>query len=150
MPTDTRLHVINWPITLKSICKNHNNLSDRGHLVTRRYPSGIQWLVSTHHFQQFLDQLNPKCQDLSKSAFLGGRGGVGWWFRPTFLKYLSGGTQGILNTNFAMPYSGSPCTTDSLSHTTCVQTKKLTPCGAKHLNQAHILSASSQIEHCHV
>ena len=32
----------------------------------------------------------------------GGGGGVrGWWSRPTFLKYLSGGTQGILNTNFA-------------------------------------------------
>ena len=36
------------------------------------------------------DQLNPKCQDLSKSAFLGGRGVRGWWFRPTFLKYLGG------------------------------------------------------------
>ena len=42
------------------------------------------------------DQLNPKCQDLSKSAFWGGGGG----FRLTFLKYLSGGTQGILNQKF--------------------------------------------------
>ena len=39
------------------------------------------------------DQLNPKCQDLSKSAWGGGS-------RLTFLKYLSGGTQGILNQNF--------------------------------------------------
>ena len=68
------------------------------------------------------DQLNPKCQDLSKSAFsvlgegvvvqtdstqsakicpnLHGGGGGGGWFRLTFLKYLSGGTQGILNQKF--------------------------------------------------
>ena len=102
---------------------------------------------------------NPMCQDLSKSAFLRGRGSRptqtqsakiclnlhflgggdpgqikpkvprsvqmciwggwskptqtqsakicpnlhlgGWWFRPTFLKYLSGGTQEIFNTNSA-------------------------------------------------
>ena len=69
------------------------------------------------------DPLNPKCQDLSKSTWGGGGGGCGsrptqpkvprsvqicifggggrgWWFRPTFLKYLSGGTQGILNQKF--------------------------------------------------
>ena len=62
------------------------------------------------------DKLNPKSQicieeggavvvqtnstQSAKSAW-GGEGGRGWWSRPTFLKYLSGGTQGILNTNFA-------------------------------------------------
>ena len=45
------------------------------------------------------DQLNPKCQDLSKFAFSGGAGG-GWCFRPTFLNYLSGGTQRMLNQKF--------------------------------------------------
>ena len=99
------------------------------------------------------DQLNPKCQDLSKSALEGGvvfetnstqsakicpnlhfwwwwwwwggsgvqthstqsakicpnlhlgegGGGRGWWFRPTFLKYLSGATQRILNQKFWKP-----------------------------------------------
>ena len=42
---------------------------------------------------------NPKCQDLPKFS-LGREGRV--WSRPTLLKYLS--TQGILCTNFAMPY----------------------------------------------
>ena len=32
-----------------------------------------------------------------------GGGGRGWWFRPTFLKYLSGGTQRILNQKFWKP-----------------------------------------------
>ena len=112
-------------------------------IVTRRYPWGIQRLVSTHQFPHNprdvqtcifwgvvgvgvgcvgLDQLNPKYQDLSKSAFFGegvGEGG-GSWSRPTFLKYLSRGTQGILSTNFAIPYSGSPCIADmSLTHYVC-------------------------------
>ena len=108
----------------------------RGTKLTRRYPWGIQRLVSTHQFPPVPDQLNPKCQglhlfvcvgwgwgvgdlgldqlnqsakicpnlhlgggcwwsrptqpkcqDLSKCTF----GGGGGWFRPTFLKYLSGG-----------------------------------------------------------
>ena len=42
------------------------------------------------------DQLNPKCKDPN----LHFRGG-GWWSRPTFLKYLSTGTQGILSKIFA-------------------------------------------------
>ena len=93
---------------------------------TRRYPWGIQRLVSTHQFPHnprsvqiciFLgvggpDQLNPKCQDLSKSAFGVGRG----WSRPTFLKYLSGAFKDkICHT---MPYSGCPCST-------CVETNCL-------------------------
>ena len=49
------------------------------------------------------DQLNAKSQDVSKSAFSGRgqEGGGGWWWsRLTFLKYLSGSAQGILNQNF--------------------------------------------------
>ena len=81
---------------------------------TRRYLWGIQRLVSTH--QTNSTQSAKICPNLH---FQGGRG---WWFRPTFLKYLSWGTQGILSTNFAMPYSGSPGIADSLSHTTLVET----------------------------
>ena len=117
-------------------------------MQTRRYPWGIQRLVSTHQLQH-----NPKvprsvqiciwglggwrvggCVVQTKSTqsakicpnlnFRREGEGRGSWFRPTFLKYLSGGTQGILSTNFAMPYSGRPCITDSLSHTTCVETNK--------------------------
>ena len=48
---------------------------------------------------------NSKCQDLPKYSFLwgwggGGGGGSGLYSRLTFLKYLSGDTQGILNQNF--------------------------------------------------
>ena len=66
------------------------------------------------------DQLNPKCQDLPKSAFGEGGmiqtnstqsgkicpnlhfqgGGRGWWFKPTFLKYLSAHTQVFFNQIF--------------------------------------------------
>ena len=42
---------------------------------------------------------NPNCQDLSKFSF----GGGGGESRPIFLKYLSGGTQGIFNQKFWKP-----------------------------------------------
>ena len=81
--------------------------TERLHNVNRRtrwYPREIQQLVCTYELPETRrgeegggpDQLNPKCQDLSKSAF--SEGGGWWWFRPTLLKYLSGGTQGILAT----------------------------------------------------
>ena len=87
---------------------------------TRRYPWGIQRLVSTH-------------QLVHKSRGMGVRGEVLVYSRPTqiqsakscpalpiptFLKYLSGSTQGILSKRFVKPNSGRPCIADSLSHTT--------------------------------
>ena len=84
--------------------------------TTRWYPRGIQQLVSTYELPETRggawggcpDQLNSKCQDLSKSAYLGGglsgpdqlnpkcqdlaisafSGGRGWWSRPTQPKVL--------------------------------------------------------------
>ena len=46
---------------------------------------------------------NSKCQDLPKFSFSGGEGGEWGYSRPTFLKYLSGGTQGILHQKFSKP-----------------------------------------------
>ena len=71
--------------------------------ATRRYPWGIQRLVSTHPFPVGGEY---SCQSKTQSLkswpnvhFLGGGGGV----TPdtTFLKYFSGGTQGFLNTKFS-------------------------------------------------
>ena len=116
------------------------NMSPSLNRSTRRYPWGIQRLVSKHsNFHPGAGgwsrstetqsakicprstatesakicpnlhggggagpgQVKPKCQDLSKSTFGGGEwAGIGGWFRPTFLKYLSRDTQGILNQKF--------------------------------------------------
>ena len=48
------------------------------------------------------DQLKLKVPRSAQICILGGGGwgGVGGYSRPTFLKYLSGGTQGILNQKF--------------------------------------------------
>ena len=88
---------------------------------TRRYPWGIQRLVSTHQLPH-------------KSRGAGVRGQVLLYSiptkmssakscpappRPTFLKYLSGDTQGFLSKIFAKPNSGRPCIADlCFSHTT--------------------------------
>ena len=91
--------------------------------VTRRYPWGIQRLVSTHSncypFVQFLwggvflDSQNSNCQGVAKFS-LGGR--------DSWVVKMRIGILGKLSKNFAMPYSGTPCIADSLSHTTCVET----------------------------
>ena len=47
----------------------------------------------------------------------GGRGEGGSWVQ------MGIGILGKMSKNFAMPYSGSPCIADSLSHTTCVKIK---------------------------
>ena len=82
------------------------------------YPWRIQQLVSTY------SNCNPVvvvkiCQDLPKFQF-SGEGVV-------FVLYQIP-EQGVLtnlSTNFALPLSGSPCITDSLSHTTYVETNKI-------------------------
>ena len=78
-------------------------------MKTRWYPRGIQKLVSTYELPEnrgwgvLHTNSNSKCQDLSKSVSLGGVGGWvgggGGEARPTFLKYLTGGTQ-ILSAKF--------------------------------------------------
>ena len=61
------------------------------------------------------DQLNPKCQDLSKYTFSGGEGWRVVVVQTNILKYLSGGTQGILTKIISKPNSGNLCVADSLS-----------------------------------
>ena len=53
----------NW--VLNSLCNSEGN--DWNAVQTRRYPWGIQWLVSTYSNHQ-----NPKCQDLPKIQLGGG------------------------------------------------------------------------------
>ena len=88
---------------------------------TRWYPWGIQRLVSTysnHHRRGgVLESQKPKCQDLPKFQFSEG-GGV-------LNQIPQQGVLRILSRNFALPLSGCLCITDSLSHTTYVETNEL-------------------------
>ena len=83
-----------------------------------------------------LEIQNSKCQDLTKFQFGGGEAG----FEKSKLKVprsdlisIGGGVLdeipeqvvlADLSTNSALPLSGSPCITDSLSHTTYVETNQ--------------------------
>ena len=64
----------------------------------------------------FLPSQKSKCQDLANFSFPG-KGGA-------LYQIPEQGVLANLSRNFALPLSGSPCITDSLSHTTYVETKK--------------------------
>ena len=85
------------------ICPNlHFQGSGRGVVVqtnstqsAKIYPNlHFQWWGEGVVVQTDSTQSTKICPNLH---FEGGRG---WWFRQTFLKYLNGGTQGILNQKF--------------------------------------------------
>ena len=61
----------------------------------------------------FCSSQNSKRQDLAKFSFGGGE---------VLYQIPEQGVLANLSTNFAWPLSGSPCITDSLSHTTYVET----------------------------
>ena len=89
----TQLHILDVFIHNKTRWWKNCGISLVIHKVTRWYPRGIQQLVSTYELQT---NSNSKYQDLPKFSFPQGGG----YSRPTFLKYLSEGTQGILNQKF--------------------------------------------------
>ena len=99
------------------ICPNLNVLGRWGVVHTNSAQSA-KISPNLNVFRRWGDgphQLNPKCKDLYKSELSGGEGGakicpnLHFRSRPTFLKYLSRGTQGILSKIFAKLNSGSPC-----------------------------------------
>ena len=59
---------------------------------------------------------NSKCQVLAKFSFLWGGGGY------SLVVQMRIGILGKMSKIFTMPYSGSACIADSLSHTMCVET----------------------------
>ena len=97
------------------------------HNQTRWYPWGIQRLVSTYsnwptgQGEGFVMNVKTQSAKICLNFNFQRGGGV--------LNQIS--EQGVLrnlSTNFALPLSGSLCITDSLSHTTYVQTNKILTC----------------------
>ena len=88
--------------------------------------SGYSWIIKTQSVKfwltfhwggggwgVFLGSQSSKCQVLARERGKGSYSRIGYsWLNEQ-------------NFCHAMPYSGSPCITDSFSHTTCVETKKL-------------------------
>ena len=81
------------------------------HGITRRYSWGSRRLVSTH---SNCNPLGGGCPWTSSGQILIGGGGI---IGQPRIRYSWQNEQ-----NFAMPYSGSPCIADSLSHTTYLET----------------------------